>query len=145
MLITQQCLKEITNLPDNVVLAVHYSHNALTVSLAEIQTAFDTWEPEYRHVENFTLGSDAIPGYSSSDEYWSDVESTLLQIMDRFPGFAKPNIVMITGDMVHGYFMEFLKNTLSDYLGELPHILSADATVVAAMGAAEIMRRTSAD
>lgn len=120
---------------------MHYSHNALTVSLAEIQTAFDTWEPDYRRVENFTLGSDAIPGYSNSKDYWANVKRTLLQIMDKYPGFARPETVMITGDMAYGYFMEFLEVTLSDYLGKLPPILSTDATVIAARGAAEIMRR----
>jgi hypothetical protein len=121
---------------------VHYSHNALTVSLAEIQTAFDTWEPDYRRVENFTLGSDAIPGYSSLNEYWTNVKESLLQIMNKYPGFARPETVMVTGDMAYGYFMEFLKETLSDYLGKLPPILSSDATVVAARGAAEIMYRS---
>ncbi len=121
---------------------MHYSHNALTVSLAEIQTVFGTWEPDYRRVDNFTLGSDAIPGYPSSNEYWADVKKTLLQIMDKYPGFGRPETVMITGDMAYGYFMEFLKELLSDYLGKLPTILSSDATVVAAGGAAEIMRRS---
>lgn len=121
---------------------MHYSHNALTVSLAEIQTVFGTWEPDYRRVENFTLGSDAIPGYPSSNEYWANVKKTLLQIMDKYSGFARPEVVMITGDMAYGYFMEFLKETLSDYLGKLPPILSSNATVVAARGAAEIMRRS---
>jgi hypothetical protein len=125
-----------------VVLAVHYSHNALTVSLAEFQTAFDTWEPDYRRVENFTLGSNAIPGYPSSNEYWANIKKPLLQIMDKYPGFARPETVMITGDMAYGYFMQFLKETLSDYLGKIPPILSSDATVVAARGAAEIMRRS---
>jgi hypothetical protein len=64
--------------------------------------------------------------------------------MNKYPGFDKPKLVMITGDMAYGYFMGFLKETLFDYIGEVPPILSSDATVVAANGAAEIMRRTSA-
>ncbi|KAF8848382.1 hypothetical protein BDZ45DRAFT_732963 [Acephala macrosclerotiorum] len=136
-----RCREENTQLPETTVLAVHYSHNALTVSLAEIQTAFDTWEPDYRRVENFALGSNAIPGYPSSNEYWANVKETLLQIMDKYPLFARPKTVMVTGDMAYGHFMKFLKETLYDYLGELPPILSSDAMAVVAKGAAEIMRR----
>jgi len=132
-------------LPDVTVLAVHYSHNALTVSLAEISTAVSTWEPYYRRVENFTLGSDAIPGYTSSNDYWADVKRTLLQIMKEYPGFARPTTVMITGDMAFGSFMEFLKETLAEYLGQPPDILSSDATVIAAKGASELMRRSKTD
>lgn len=121
---------------------MHYSHNALTVSLAQIQTAFDTWEPDYRRVENFTLGSDGISEYADPNEYWAAVKKTLLQIMDKYPAFTRPETILLTGDMAYGHFMDFLKETLSDYLGKIPHILSSDATAVAARGAAEVMRRT---
>ncbi|RDL37428.1 Uncharacterized protein BP5553_04861 [Venustampulla echinocandica] len=136
-----RCWDEESTLPDTTVLGVHYSHNALTVSLAEVHTAFSTWEPNYRRTENFTLGSDAISGYSSPKDYWADVKGALLEIMDKYPLFNRPKTIIVTGDVVYGNFMNFLKETLNDYLGKLPPILSADAKVVSAMGAAEFMRR----
>lgn len=137
----KRCWDEESRLPDTAVLAVHYSHNALTVSLARIQSVFSTWEPNYRRVENFTLGSDAISGYSSSNDYWADVKGALLETMNEYPLFSKPNAIMVTGDMGHGLFMDFLIETLYEYLGEHVPVLSANAQVVSAMGAAELMRR----
>lgn len=111
-------------------------------SLAEIRTALGTWEPDYRHVENFALGADAIHGYPNSDQYWGDIRETLLQVMNKYPGFHKPKILIVTGDAVDEYFIRFLATTMYDFLGvELP-ILSSDATTVAAKGAAELMRRS---
>ncbi|CZR66018.1 uncharacterized protein PAC_15918 [Phialocephala subalpina] len=135
------CWDEESKLPDTTVLGVHYSHNALTVSLAEVQTAFSMCEPNYRRIENFTLGSDAISRYPSSNDYWTDVKAALLEIMDEYPLFNRPKTIIVTGDMAHRLFMDFLVETLYDYLGELRPILSANAKVVSAMGAAEFMRR----
>ncbi|EPE30831.1 hypothetical protein GLAREA_03798 [Glarea lozoyensis ATCC 20868] len=136
-----RCRDEDLKLPDTTVLSVHYSQNALTVSLAEIQTVFSTWEPNYRRVENFTLGSNAISGYSSLNEYWADVRGTLLQTMEEYPLFTKPQLIIVTGIMTDGYLVDFLKSTMSDYLGKLPKLISTNTEVVAAMGAAEFMRR----
>lgn len=121
---------------------MHYSRNALTVSLAEIKTAFGTWEPDYRRVENFTLGADAIRSYASPEEYWGNVKETLLEVMNNYRLFNRPETIMVSGDMADGHFIHFLETTLFDYLGENLPILSSDATVVAAKGAAEIMRRS---
>lgn len=129
-------------MPETTVLAVHYSRNALAVSLAEIKTAFGIWEPDYRHVENFTLGANAIRGYPSSEKYWADVKETLLEVMNNYRLFNRPETIMVTGDATDGYFIHFLETTLYDYLGTILPILSSDATVVAAKGAAEIMRRS---
>jgi hypothetical protein len=136
-----RCEDEEMKLPDTTVLSVHYNQNALTVSLARIQTVFSTWEPNYRRVENFTLGSNAISGYSSLKEYWADVRGTLLEVMEGNPLFLKPQMIIVTGNITDGYFIDFLKGAISDYLGKLPDIISTDAKVVAAIGAAEIMRR----
>jgi hypothetical protein len=107
-------------------------------------TAASAWEPDYRRVENFTLGSDAIRSYPSSDGYWEGVKDALLETMRTFPLFPRPQKIMLTGDMVHDDFMNFLKTTLNDYLGKIPPILSVDPVVVSAKGAAEFMRREPA-
>ena len=137
----KRCQEEELQLPDIPILAVHYSRNALTVSLAEMLTAASAWEPDYRRVENFTLGSDAIRSYTSPDDYWADVKDALLETMRTFSLFPRPQTIMLTGDMVHDDFMNFLKATLNDYLGKVPPILSVDPVVVSAKGAAEFMRR----
>lgn len=111
------------------------------MSLAVVWTAIKTWGPDYRRVENFTLGSDAIYEYSDPDDYWSNVRHTLLATMLEFPGYAKPSRILITGDMTDGYFMEFLAKTMVKHIGWVPPIISKDAVVAAAKGAAEIMRR----
>lgn len=61
--------------------------------------------------------------------------------MEEWP-FDRPELIMITGDMVDESFIDFVNVTLSEYVGKVIHILSSNATVVAAKGAAEIMRRT---
>ncbi|KAH6679329.1 hypothetical protein B0J14DRAFT_295590 [Halenospora varia] len=136
-----RCLQEEQQWEQITVLAVHYSRNAITSSLARVQEAITVWEPDYRHDENFTLGSDAISDYASSDEYWADVRETLLLTMTTFPLFPKPEKILVTGDRVYDEFMDFLKQTLDDYLGHVPPILSVDAVEVSAKGAAEFMRR----
>lgn len=136
-----RCWDEESKLPDTTVLGVHYSSNALTVSLAKVQTAFSTWEPNYRRIENFTLGSDAISRYPSSNDYWAEIKRTLLEIMEEYPLFPKPKTIIFTGDIAHSDFMDFLAKTLRGYLGKLPPILSTNAKVVSAIGAAEFMRR----
>jgi hypothetical protein len=136
-----RCREEEEEMPDNTVLAVHYSRNALTVSLAKISAAVATFEPDYRRVENFTLGFDAISGYPNPEDYWADVKRTLLHTMVEFPGFPKPAKIMITGDMANGSFREFLEKTIKGHMGVLPPVLSDSSNVVAARGAAEFMRR----
>lgn len=140
----EKCQEERIQLPQETVLAVHYSQSALTVSLAEISVAEAAWEPHYRRVENFTLGSNAIPGYGArACDYWANVKDVLLAVMTEFPLFPRPTKILVTGDKVYGDFMEFLVSTLKEYLGSVPPILPVDATVqvVSAKGAAEFMRR----
>ena len=50
------CIAEVHTMPKTTVLAVHYAWNVLTTSLANLQAATNLWEPDYRHVENYTLG-----------------------------------------------------------------------------------------
>ncbi|TVY92397.1 hypothetical protein LAWI1_G001852 [Lachnellula willkommii] len=137
----ERCREEEDRWPEITVLAVHYSRNALTTSLASVTGATQVWEPDYRHEENFTLGSDGMNAYPSLDNYWADVRETLLLTMTTFPFFPKPEKILVTGDRAHGYFMKMLRETLNDYLGHVPPILSIDPREVSAKGAAEFMRR----
>ena len=127
-------------MPPVMILSVHYSHNALMVSLVVMRAATGPWEPDYRRVENFTLGSEAAAGYSDLGDYWDGVKSVILEVLSM--PFPSPQIILITGNRAHGEFMDFLNSTVTEYLGEILPVISGNAEVVAAMGAAEFMRRT---
>lgn len=137
---TECWLEEGREMPDISLLSVHYSHTALTVALAEIGGAGGLWEPEYRHLENFTLGRDALDDYTQEEDYWEDVRKHLLFIMVEY-GFRNPQLIMITGDAADGKFMEHLKSTMLGHMGKVPDIISDDPIFAAAKGAAEFMRR----
>lgn len=103
---------------DVPLLSVHYSHTALTVALAEINGAGGLWEPEYRHVENFTLGRDALDDYAHEKDYWEDVREHLVFFMVEY-GFRNPELVMITGDAADGEFLEHVKSTMLRHMGKV--------------------------
>jgi hypothetical protein len=136
-----RCTEEEERWPQITIFAVHYSRNALTTSLARVSAAIAVWEPDYRHEENFTLGSDGVNAYQSLDNYWADVKEALLLTMTTFPNFPRPEQILVTGDRAEGYFLRFLEEIMHEYLGHVPPILSTDATEVSARGAAEFMRR----
>jgi hypothetical protein len=99
------------------------------------------WEPPYRHHENFGLGREALGDYGSEEEYWEHVRREVLIIMEEFPGFPKPELVMVTGDAADGEFLEHLHGALMRHMGSVPEVLSNGSVVAAAKGAAELMRR----
>ncbi|KAI1409643.1 hypothetical protein F5Y13DRAFT_169735 [Hypoxylon sp. FL1857] len=138
----ERCQEETHNLPHIDLLAIHYSRTALTTGLVPVKTAVGAFEPDPLHVENFTLGSDAIENYLNPEDYWAGVKDVLLNVMCRFPGYPGPEKIMMTGDMVHSEdFMEFVKKTIEQHKGFIPPILCEDAQTAAAKGAAELMRR----
>ncbi|KAI0840948.1 hypothetical protein F5Y06DRAFT_308583 [Hypoxylon sp. FL0890] len=137
-----RCQRETDDMPKINVLVVHYSRTALTTGLVPIRNAVGAFEPDPLHVENFTLGSDAISDYLNPEDYWADVKDVLLNVMRRFPGYQGPHKIMMTGDMVHNEdFMKFVKETIEQHRGFVPPILYEEALTAAAKGAAELMRR----
>jgi len=140
-----QCDIEYVKLPVRTVLGVHYSKTALTSTLAIIAGPVGSWEGFGRRVENFTLGSNAKAEYRCEADYWRDVRGALLQKMMETPAMKKPEMIILTGDMVFDPdFRHVLKEAMSDYLGWVPRIFSEDAVVVAAKGVAELRRRGKA-
>ena len=140
----KKCLDETAKMVDVHVLAVHYSRCALTVSLAKVFDPVGLWEPDHVHDENFTLGRDAIDSYDHVDSYWSDVSDLLTYTMRFFPNFNRPSRVMVTGDEADDKFLSVVRETLTDYLGTLPEIMTDKSVSAAAEGAAELMRRSKA-
>lgn len=115
---TECWMEEEREMPDISLLSVHYSRTALTVALAEIGGAGGMWEPEYRHVENFRLGRDALDDYTHEQDYWEDVREHLLFIMAEY-GFRNPELIMITGDAADEKFMEHLKSTMLGHMSKV--------------------------
>lgn len=91
------------------------------------------------------MGSNAKAEYRCEADYWRDVRGALLQKMMETPAMKKPEMIILTGDMVFDPdFRHVLKEAMSDYLGWVPRIFSEDAVVVAAKGVAELRRRGKA-
>ena len=135
------CMEENRKMKEMTILLVHYTSNALTVAMPILKWAVGSWEPEHRHIENFTLGHDAMADFHTPAEYWAAVRETLLYSATLLPRAPKPKRIIVSGDMVEGEFMEFLKKTMEDHIGTVPPIFSDLAVVAAAQSAAEIMRR----
>ncbi|KAI1142333.1 hypothetical protein F5Y05DRAFT_222803 [Hypoxylon sp. FL0543] len=137
-----RCTEETHSLPKINLLSVHYSRTALTTALVPIKTAVGAFEPDPLHIENFTLGSDAIGDYPNPEDYWTGVKDVLLNALRRFPGYEGPHKIMMTGDMAQNEdFMKFVKDTIEQHRGLAPPIIYEDALTAAAKGAAELMRR----
>jgi hypothetical protein len=136
------CAKENREMSRISALSVHYTTVALTVALPRIRFAAGAFEPEYAHVENFTLGHDAIVGYPSPVEYWADVRSALVSLVDRLG--LQPQRIIVSGDRADAFFLNFVATTIRDRLGSEPPIHTDLAEVAAARGAAELMRRGAA-
>lgn len=127
--------------PEVHVLAVHHSRAALSSSLAVLWDAAALSEPDLLHIEDFTLGRDAVNNYPSPEKYWAKVRDGLLRPMIEHPFATKPEVVIVTGDMVDDTFIRVLEDTLQGHLEKLPHIYSEGAATVASKGAAELKRR----
>jgi hypothetical protein len=135
------CVAEENDMPVENILAVHYSRTALMTSFAVMKTATALWEPDYRHMEDFTLGYDAIGG-ESEDKYWDSVRDYLQALMIQHKHYERPSKIILTGDMaVDETFTRVLKEAMVEVMGKVPAIFSSDPELVVAKGAAEFRRR----
>lgn len=153
------CKAEQESMSPEVVMAVLYTRTALTVSLSVMQSAYYLYEPERRHLVDFSLGYDARPKSSTNPrtpqttttittemEYWDMVRVKLEQIMIENPYYPRSGKVLLMGDCVgHEIFREVLKIALRNQMEEMPEILDVDAEAVGAKGAAEFAKRNPWD
>lgn len=65
----------------------------------------------------------------------------LLIIVEEFPGFPKPDLIMIMGGAAYTEFIGHLKSAMLENMGRVPDILSYEPVVVAAKGTNEFMWR----
>ena len=61
--------------------------------------------------------------------------------MHENPWLGKPEMILLTGDMIDGDFIDVLQEAVKDYMGVVPPIFFNDPVVVAAKGAAELRQR----
>lgn len=139
----ERCSKETKDTEMIPVLSVHFSRNGLTASWPYIHAAIMTIEPEGRHFEDFTLGSDAITRYPTHDDYWAAVREFLLLIIRVNPGALSPRRIMVQGDMVDEHFLQVVCEVISSHWGEdeVASIYTHLAESASSRGAAEFMRR----
>ena len=129
-------------MPDDVVMAVLYTRNALTLSLSIMASAYYLWEPPYRHLLDFSLGYDPQPLNVADDSYWDAVGLKLQQILIENPYYKRPAKVLLMGDCVQDKtFQRILKKALNQQMEELPEILGRDSEGVASKGAAEFAKK----
>ena len=138
-----RCKKEMKEMDSIPVLSVHYTRNALTVSWPYIFAAIMAWEPEGRHFENFTLGSDVIKDYPTDSAYWDEVRAFLPTIIQVHPGAEAPRRIIVQGERVDEQFLHVLREVVTgQWVGEeVGPIYSHLAESASSRGAAEFMRR----
>jgi len=129
-----------------VVMAVLYTRTALTISFSITKSAYYLYEPDNRHLSDFTLGYDARTLWAIEGEYWNEVEWNLEKLMQENPYYKRPAKVLLMGDCVQDEeFIRRLEGALSRQMADMPDISSQDSLFVAAMGAAELAKRISYD
>ncbi|KAL8777278.1 MAG: hypothetical protein Q9213_007932 [Squamulea squamosa] len=130
------------HLDQEVVMAVLLTPAVLTVTLSLIKSAYYLWEPDNRHISNFSLGFASVLRQRDENDYWLAVKSQLEAIMAEYPYYPRPTRVMLMGNCVDNpRFSQTLKEALSDQMTSLPIILGRESEFVAAKGAAELTKR----
>ncbi len=140
------CKAQQQAMPDDVVMAVLYTASALTVTLSVIKSAYYLWEPSYRHIEDFDLGSDAKHDNPDETYYWERVRDRLREIIILHQYYERPSKVLLLGESAHEkQFQRILNEALKGVMDTLPEMYQADAERVAAVGAAEMAKRAPWD
>ncbi|KAK3065286.1 hypothetical protein LTS18_003160 [Coniosporium uncinatum] len=140
------CYEEWNSRPSEVVMTVLYTQTALSVTLSSVKSAYYLWEPTYRYIIDFDLGSAATPDAETDregwEEYWRKVQGKLVSIMEQFPRYAKPARVLLMGESAaDDTFRRFLDSALKGVMEKSPRWEVGDEMFVGAKGAAEFAKR----
>ena len=141
----ENCRRELRQMPQRDVLSVHYAPNALTLSLAVLETPLMVWEPRYRHDENFTLGSDRERG-ADAGAYWDELRAAVESFLFRQVGAYLPaDTVIFLGASAPAReddpFARLVLETLEKKQSRPSTIYLKDAVFAAARGTAELVKR----
>ena len=140
------CKEEQQDMASEVVMAVLYTRTVLTVTFSVMKSAYYLYEPDNRHLTNFTLGYDARSQWASEGEYWVEVAKNLEALMAENPNYKRPAKVLLTGDQVHNkVFRQILDAVLRRQMTDEPEIVSQDSLFAAAKGTAEMAKRLPYD
>ena len=140
------CKAEQQAMLDDVVMVVLYTASALTVTLSVTKSAYYLWEPPYRHIEDFSLGSNAQHDNPNELYYWEQVRDRLREIMVEHQNYKRPSKVLLLGESAHEEkFQQILDEALKSVMETLPEIYQADPEHVAVLGAAEMAKRAPWD
>lgn len=136
------CKTEQINMPSEVVMAVLYTHNVLTVSLSVVKSAYYLYEPLNRHLLDFDLGYNARSLASNEQDYWNAVRLRLGEILRVNPYYERPAKILLMGDCVEiEPFYEALTGALDDHMSERPEIIDSNPEGVAAAGVSKLAYR----
>ncbi len=136
------CNDEMQAMPDENIMAVLYTKQALTVTLSKMASALYMWEPRYRYSEHFALGHDALGENPREEYYWECVRQALMEIMVENPYYSRPEKVLLMGESVNDtQFRVVLEDALGSLMENMPEILAENVVYVAAKGAAELDKR----
>jgi hypothetical protein len=139
--VEKACFEEVKKMRHWNVFTAHYSHGALTTSIANIWDSMGFSEQPARHAENFSLGYDMLSKEPNQGEsYWAAVHKELRRaIAHQGYTFPEPDLVLVTGDAAHHprFMLELRKAVMS----RDPVVFSNDTTLAVAKGTAEILHR----
>ena len=136
------CNKEQTEMDSEVVMAVAFTQSVLTVTLSVMKSAYYLWEPDYRHLSNFTLGFESGLRQKDEKRYWEAVETHLAKIMVERPYYERPEKVLLMGECINDrVFQQRLQKVLADQMDDPPAVINDDPEFAAAKGAAEFAKR----
>jgi hypothetical protein len=99
-------------------------------------SAFDVFEPDYRHHENFSLGYAAREKMATAESYWQAVHDELKLILRVFGDL---DLVLLTGAATG--VPEFRRELQRAIAAENPPMCSNDSVFAVAKEAAEVFAR----
>lgn len=134
------CHEEQSRMPNEPILAVSYTANALTMAWPLMHTAFGLWEPTYRMKIKVDLGSDNKTSLGE-DYYWRSVRYEFHELFSRLRT-SKPEAVIVMGDQADDEMFQKVIDEAAAGFGTNPNIFKNDSTFAAAKGAAEFMKRS---
>jgi hypothetical protein len=136
------CEAEMANMTDLAIYSIHYDRNSLTVSLAEVTSAYYLWEPSYRHIEDFSLGSNNRYNNPGEQYYWEAVRDKLREPLIKLEDLPRPEMIFLSGDQVEDMvFKQIFRESLLSVMNPLPPIADCHPEFMAARGAAEFQKR----
>ena len=132
-----KCTTEENDLPHTQVLAISYTSDALEISLSNLQSAHQPYEPPDHHLIDWAAGHDSLATYPRPDAYWLHLRRHILAPSHAEYAPAPIARVLLLGDRAHDpHFRQVLHDAIAEFQPTLPVFHDADPLYAAARGAA---------